>query len=150
MIVSTRSMAADGIVLTSTISAAFTGCARRPSMSTSVRFVPMPRRLTLAMPGVTASGCTWPPERTACLSGDELRHLVQHALDAERARVLEPVRVDRHDRARRVEVAAHDARAGDGDFFEPGSCAAAGAIKKFEPKTPEIVVASALRRGVES
>jgi len=31
----------------------------------------------------------------------------------------------------------------------PASCAAAGAIKKFEPNTPEMVVASALRRGAE-
>jgi hypothetical protein len=31
----------------------------------------------------------------------------------------------------------------------PASCAAAGAVKKFEPNTPEIVVASALRRGAE-
>ena len=36
----------------STTSVAFAGCARRPSTSTSVRFEPMPRRFTLAMPGV--------------------------------------------------------------------------------------------------
>ena len=50
----------------------------------------------------------------------ELRHLIQHALNAERARVLERLRVDRHDGTRRIEVAANDARARDGDFFEPG------------------------------
>ena len=38
VIVSTRSIAADGIVFKSTTSEAFAGCARRPSTSTSVRF----------------------------------------------------------------------------------------------------------------
>ena len=50
VIVSTRSMAAEGIVLMSTISAAFAGCARRPSTSTSVRFGPIPRKFRLPMP----------------------------------------------------------------------------------------------------
>ncbi len=50
VIVSTRSMAADGMVLMSMISAAFAGCARRPSISTRVRFGPMPRRFTLPIP----------------------------------------------------------------------------------------------------
>jgi hypothetical protein len=50
--------------------------------------------------------------------GHELRHLVQHALDAYRARVLEPFRIDGDDRASRVEVPTNDARAGHGDFLE--------------------------------
>ena len=69
VIVSTRSMAADGIVFKSTISEAFTGCARRPSTSTSVRFAPMPRRFTLATPGVTGHRTLRSGESNCVLSG---------------------------------------------------------------------------------
>ena len=117
VIVSTRSMAADGIVFKSTISAAFAGCARRPSTSTSVRFAPMPRRLTLRDTGRHRTR-RYADRVELRVVGHELRHLVQHALDAERARVLEPIGVDRHNRACGVEIATHDARAGDGDLFE--------------------------------
>jgi hypothetical protein len=71
VIVSTRSIAADGIVFRSTTSDAFAGCARRPSTSTSVRFGPMPRRFTLAMPSVAAPDAVLPesncvPSGTNC------------------------------------------------------------------------------------
>ncbi len=68
VIVSTRSMAAEGIVFKSTISAAFAGCARRPSTSTSVRFAPIPRRFTLAIPS-DAVGPLACPESNCVPSG---------------------------------------------------------------------------------
>ena len=45
VIVSTRAMAADGIVLMLTAIEALIGIARRPSSSTKFRFGPRPRRL---------------------------------------------------------------------------------------------------------
>ena len=64
-------MAADGIVFKSTTSEAFAGCARRPSTSTSVRFAPIPRRFTLAIPSVAAPDAVLPesncvPSGTNC------------------------------------------------------------------------------------
>ena len=50
MMTSTLWMAADGIVLTSMTSEALDGCARRPSISTRLRFVPMPRKFKVAAP----------------------------------------------------------------------------------------------------
>ncbi len=47
----------------------------------------------------------------------ELRHLVHDRLEADRHRVVERVFLDREDRAVRFEIAADDARPGDGDFF---------------------------------
>jgi hypothetical protein len=59
LITSMDSIAAAGIVLTSTTSAAFAGCARRPFTSTRLRFGPRPRRLRTEMPGVfVAVDCT--------------------------------------------------------------------------------------------
>ncbi len=52
--------------------------------------------------------------------GHELRHLIEDAFDAQRARVLEPLAVDRHDGTCGFEIAPDDARTGYGDFFEAG------------------------------
>jgi hypothetical protein len=48
---STLWMAAEGIVLRSTVRLPLTGCTRRPLTSTRLRFVPRLRRLTVAAPG---------------------------------------------------------------------------------------------------
>ncbi len=58
VIVSTRAIAAVGIVFRSTTRDALTGWPRLPSTSTSVRFVPTPRRLPVPMPSDTV-GDVW-------------------------------------------------------------------------------------------
>ena len=50
--ISTRSTAAEGIVLMSTTPVALPGVARRPSISTKLRLAPRPRSEMLAEPGV--------------------------------------------------------------------------------------------------
>ncbi len=51
VITSTLSIAAAGIVLTSTTRKELTGCGRRPSIRTRLRFEPKPRRSSVAAPG---------------------------------------------------------------------------------------------------
>ncbi len=48
----------------------------------------------------------------------ELRHLVEDAFDTQRAAVLQALGIDRHDRARRVQVPADDARPRDRNLFQ--------------------------------
>ena len=55
VIVSTRSMASEGMVLMSTTSEALPGVARRPSSKTRLRFAPRPRSETVAPPGVSVA-----------------------------------------------------------------------------------------------
>src|SRR5690606_16446444 len=63
VIVSTRAMAALGMPLISTVIDASIGIARRPVSRTRFRFVPRPRRLTVAALGVVAGSPSfdnWP------------------------------------------------------------------------------------------
>ena len=55
--------------------------------------------------------------RHALGRGDELRQLVQRGFERDRVLLLERILVDGLNRAVRVVVAAHDARARDRDFF---------------------------------
>src|SRR6187549_2953392 len=103
-------MAADGIVLTSTISATSVdeheGAVGADTAEAQAADTERRGR----------SGLNALIELRAV--GHELRQLVEDALDGERARVLEPLSIDRHDRACGLEVAAHDARARYCDLFE--------------------------------
>ncbi len=61
VITSTRSIRAEGMVLTSVTIRPFCGISRRPSASTRFRFGPRPRRLRVEMPmELVAVGCTSP------------------------------------------------------------------------------------------
>src|SRR6187431_2020969 len=65
--ISTRSMAAAGIVEMSVTPEAFDGVERRPSTSTRLRFEPMPRSEIVAAPGVlVAVGWMSPPAVGVC------------------------------------------------------------------------------------
>ena len=90
VIVSTRSIAADGIELVSTSSAAFAGwrAAAVDQHEGAVRADAAQVQAADAERGRRA-GLDALIELRAF--GHELRHLVQHALDADRARVLEPL-----------------------------------------------------------
>ncbi len=68
--ISTLSSAAAGMEFVSMISVELTGCARRPSIRTRVRFAPRPRRLMDETPGVlVALGKTSEVLNCVCVVG---------------------------------------------------------------------------------
>ncbi len=70
VMISTLSSAAAGMEFVSMTSVELTGCARRPSISTSVRFAPRPRRLMEETPGVlVALGNTSEVLNCVCVVG---------------------------------------------------------------------------------
>jgi hypothetical protein len=67
--ISTRSTAAAGIVLTSTTIEALEGVVRRPLIRTRLRFAPRLRSETVAEPGVLVAVGWMSPPRSGVLSG---------------------------------------------------------------------------------
>ena len=92
--------------------------------STRFRLAPRPRRLRVEAPGSVRRRRAATSVTSNCVTaGTNCGSWFITRLDADRHRVVEGLLVDRDDRAVRLEVAAHDARARDRDLFErTGRC----------------------------